>query len=303
MARPNFHRHGLAALTASLRRSVLPLCMVLIGLLPSLAVAAAPAATQRVVALGGDITETVYALGAGSVLVGVDSTSQWPQQAHQLPDVGYVRQLNAEGVLALRPQLIIATHDAGPPPVIAQLHDAGVRMELLPVSRTPADVVAKVREIGRLLGRDAQAEQLAAGIERNYAALAASVAAMRAHPRVVFLMSTGAGSPKAAGRDTAADSAIALAGGRNAADGYSGYKPVSAEALVALAPEVIVLMHERSDGVGDVGSVLAMPGVAQTPAGKARRIVFADGQALLGFGPRSAAQAQSLQRNLATAVP
>ncbi len=280
----------------------------LAGLLLACGLATAAAADSaappaRVVALGGDITETVYALGAGAALVGVDSTSRWPEAAQHLPDVGYVRQLNAEGVLALHPQLIIATHDAGPPPVIAQLRAAGVRMELLPVSRTPADVAAKVRAIGGLLGRPAQAEQLASDIERGYAALAASVAAMPSHPRVVFLMSMGAGSPRAAGRDTAADSAIALAGGHNAADDYSGYRPVSAEALVALAPEVIVLMRERSDGAGDVDAVLAMPGVAQTPAGRARRIVFVDGQALLGFGPRSVAQAQALQHTLSGAAP
>ena len=287
--RDAFHRTLVAA----------ALCLLLATLLPLPALADAPVATQRVVALGGDITETVYALDAGAVLVGVDSTSQWPAAARKLPDVGYVRQLNAEGVLALRPQLIIATHDAGPPPVIAQLHDAGVRMELLPNSRTPADVLAKVREIGKLLGRNAQAEALAAKIEHDYAALATSVAAMQSHPRVVFLMSMGAGSPRAAGHDTAADGAIALAGGRNSVEDYSGYKPIAPESLVALAPEVIVLMQERNGQPGDIDGVLAMPGVAQTPAGKARRIVFVDGQALLGFGPRSAEQAQALQRTLA----
>ncbi|WP_162258288.1 ABC transporter substrate-binding protein [Frateuria sp. Soil773] len=254
---------------------------------------------QRVVALGGDITETVYELGAGQALVGVDSTSLWPEAARKLPDVGYVRQLAAEGVLALRPQLILATADAGPPQVIAQLQAAGVRIEKMPVTHTPPEVIAKVRRIGALLGRQGAAEQLAGKLESEYAALAAVVAGMTEHPRVVFLLSAGSGSPMAAGRDTAAAHAIALAGGVNAADGFAGYKPVSAEALVALAPEAIVLMRERAEALGGIEGVLKLPGVAQTPAGRARRIVFVDGQALLGFGPRNADRELALQRELA----
>jgi iron complex transport system substrate-binding protein len=259
----------------------------------------ASATTQRIVALGGDITETVYALDAQQALVGVDSTSEWPVAAKHLPDVGYVRQLSAEGVLALHPQLIIATHDAGPPTSIEQLRSANVPMVILPVSRTPADVVAKVRTIGRLLGREVQAGQLAMMIEQTYAVLATRVAAMPHHPAVVFLMSVGAGSPMVAGSGTAADQAIALAGGHNAANGYHGYKPVSAESLVALAPQIVVMMRERSEGAGDIDSVLKLPGMAQTPAGRTRHVVFVDGQALLGFGPRSADEALTLQKRFA----
>jgi iron complex transport system substrate-binding protein len=264
---------------------------------------AAPPTVPRIVALGGDITETVYALDAQQALVGVDSTSVWPEAAHQLPDVGYVRQLAAEGVLALRPQLILATADAGPPQVITQLRDAGVRIEEMPATYTSVEVVAKVRRIGELLGRGDAAEQLARKLEGEYATLAKTVAAMTNHPRTLFLLSAGAGSPMAAGRDTAATHAIALAGGINAVDGFAGYKPISAEALVVLAPDVIVLMRERAGALGGVDGVLKLPGVAQTPAGHARRIVFVDGQALLGFGPRNAQREQALQQELASVRP
>jgi iron complex transport system substrate-binding protein len=266
--------------------------------LPGLAGAATPG---RVVSLGGDITETVYALDAQSSLVGVDSTSEWPAAAHALPDVGYVRQLAAEGVLSLRPQLIIATHDAGPPQVLAQLRSAGVGIETLPVTYTPDDVLAKVRTIGHLLGKDDAANALAGKIALQYAQLGKAVAAMPRHPRVAFLMSAGGGSPLLAGTQTAAMHAIALAGGTNVVDSYSGYKPVSAEAIAALAPEVIVLMRERADALGGIDGVLKLPGVALTPAGKMRRIILVDGQALLGFGPRNAEQELALQRELAAA--
>lgn len=266
--------------------------------LPGLAWAAS---SERIVSLGGDITETVYSLDAQSSLVGVDSTSEWPAAAKALPDVGYVRQLAAEGVLSLRPQLIIATHDAGPPQVLAQLRSAGVSIETLPVTYTPGEVVAKIRTIGHLLGKDSAATQLADKIQAQYAELAKAVAAMPRHPRVIFMMSAGGGSPLLAGNETAATHAIALAGGVNAIDSYTGYKPVSAEAMAALTPDVIVLMRERADVLGGIDGVLKLPGVALTPAGKARRVILVDGQALLGFGPRNAEQELVLQRELAAA--
>lgn len=265
--------------------------------------AAAPPAARRMVALGGDITETVYALGAEQNLVGVDSTSEFPEAARQLPDVGYVRQLAAEGVLALRPQLIVATADAGPPQVMAQLQSSGVQIEKMPVTHTADAVIEKVQRIGSLLGRTAQARQLTAQLQQQYATLASKVAAMPTHPRVVFLLSAGSGSPMAAGRETAAASALALAGGVNAVDAFAGYKAVSAEALVALKPQVIVLMRERSDALGGIDGVLKLPGVAQTPAGIGKHIVFVDGQALLGFGPRNADRELALQKELATVQP
>lgn len=264
--------------------------------LPGLSWAASP---ERIVSLGGDITETIYALDAQSSLVGVDSTSEWPAATRALPDVGYVRQLAAEGVLSLRPQLIIATHDAGPPPVLAQLRSAGVRIETLPVTYTPDEVVAKVRSIGHLLGKDGEASRLADKLQAQYGELTKTVAAMPGHPRAIFMMSAGGGSPLLAGKDTAATHAIALAGGVNVVDSYTGYKPVSAEAMAALAPEVIVLMRERADMLGGIEGVLKLPGIALTPAGKARRVILVDGQALLGFGPRNAEQELVLQRELA----
>lgn len=299
--RPQGGRPGRRTLQSPLKRLLQNTVrlIVLMGLVGS----SGSFAASRIVSLGGDVTETIYAIHAQGELAAVDSTSTWPEAATKLPDVGYVRQLSAEGVLALRPDLILATHDAGPASVMTQLHDAGVRIETLPVSRSAADVESKIRTIGDLTGHDKEADALASDVARQFAALATAVAAMPSHPRTVFLMSTGQGSPMAAGRETAADRAIALAGGINAATGMEGYKAVSPEALVAMKPDAILLMKEREGGVGGIDGVLRMPGVADTPAGKAHRIYFVEGQALLGFGPRTPAAASELQRRWATVTP
>ncbi len=273
--------------------------VLLLALAGGPARAAAGTAPTRVVALGGDVTATMYLLDAGDMLVGVDSTSEWPAAAGGLPDVGYLRQLHTEGILSLTPDQVIASHDAGPPLVLDQLRRAGVDVHVLERARDAATVLANIRRIGRWLGHEDRAEALAERLRKRYAALTASVAAMEHRPRVLFLMAAGNGSPMVAGRGTAADRAIALAGGRNAGEGFDGYKPVSAEALVAMAPQVVVLMREFEQAAGGVDGVLRQPGMAQTPAGRARRVVFVDGQALLGFGPRNAEAEQHLQRMLA----
>ena len=275
------------------------LCVGFIAVLASFGSIAA----SRVVSLGGDVTETIYAIDAQSQLAGVDSTSTFPAAATRLPNVGYVRQLSAEGVLALRPDLILATHDAGPATVISQVRDAGVHIEMLPPSRTPLDIENKIRTIGRLTGHADAANALATKVAKEFASLATSVAAMSSHPRVVFLMSAGKGSPMAAGSDTAADRAIALAGGVNVASAMQGYKAISPEALVALRPDVVLLMKETEGSVGGADGVLAMPGIADTPAGTAKRIIFIEGQALLGFGPRTGAEALALQQRWAHLAP
>lgn len=273
------------------------------ALVSALLVSSGAMAASRIVSLGGDVTETIYAIHAQDQLAGVDSTSTWPAAATRLPNVGYVRQLNAEGVLALRPGLVLATHDAGPASVMSQLRDAGVRIEVLPVARTARDIGEKIRRIGQLTEHEREASALAARVDAGFATLARAVAAMPAHPRAVFLMSTGQGSPMAAGRGTAADRAITLAGGTNVADGIEGYKAVSPEALVAMKPDAIVLMKEREDAVGGIAGILALPGVVDTPAGRARRIYFVEGQALLGFGPRTPDAALDLQTRWAASAP
>ena len=279
-----------------MRKFRLALMIAGAALLPRAALAAAP---ERVVSLGGDITEIVYALGAEGTLVGVDTTSIWPAQARSLPNVGYVRQLGTEGILALRPKLAIATHDAGPPTVLEQLRSAGVKLESFPVSHTPDAIAAKVRRIGDLLDRREPAAALAARIEAQASVLAGKVAAMPAHPRTVFLLSGASGGLMVSGTETAADAAVKLAGGHNVVDAYTGYKPLSPEALIALKPDVLLLMNNRGDANGGVADVLKLPGVAQTPAGNNGRVLLVDGQALLGFGPRTVEKAADLQAELA----
>ena len=136
--------------------------------------AAAPAqavAAQRLVALGGALTEVVYALGAEGQLVGTDTTSLYPDAALKTPKVGYMRQLSAEGLLSLRPDAVVGTHEAGPQVVLDQIRSAGVRVELVQADHTWDEVRRKVATVGRVAGREREGQALQADLDAPWAAV------------------------------------------------------------------------------------------------------------------------------------
>lgn len=255
---------------------------------------------ERIIAVSGDVTEIVYALGLGPQLIAVDDTSSYPAAAEALPHVGYFRQLAAEGILSLGPTTLVAGGDAGPAAALTQIEQAGVRVVTVPPARGVADVAANLRQVGEAFGRPAEANAAVATLERDWATAQAEVAALPGRPRVLFLLTAGAGSPMAGGRDTAADAIIGLAGGTNAGAGHDGYKPISTEALVAGAPEVILMMSHALDAAGGAARVAALPAIALTPAGREGRIIGVDPLLHLGFGPRLPQAARELAQLIRT---
>lgn len=250
---------------------------------------------RRVVAIGGAITEIVHLLGAEANLVAVDTTSQYPPEAlKRLPNVGYMRALSAEGILALRPTLVIADAEAGPPAALAQIRAAGTATVVLHRDVSAEGVAYKIKAVARLLGRESQGEALAAAYEADMAALAAAVAKAGQQPRVLFVLNVARGAPMVSGADTAADRMIALAGGVNAIQGYKGYKPLSPEAAVAGRPDVVLTTDHGLVAAGGSDRLLGRPDLRQTPAGRNNRLVAMDALLLLGFGPRTPVAARAL---------
>lgn len=275
------------------RHSVLG-AFILLAATPSFAADAAP----RLVTLGGDVTEIVYAIGDGGRVVGADTSSVYPPDANALPKVGYQRQLAAEGVLALNPTLILASDEAGPPPAIVQLRDAGVRIEVIEGADSPAGAAAKIRRVADVLDRKADGERVVAAMDAALAQAAAQIADATSKPRVLFIYARGAGTLMVAGRATPADEMIRLAGGDNAIQDFDGFKPLTAEAVVGAAPDAVLMLARGVDSLGGTDAVWAQPGLAQTPAGTKRRLVVMDDLLLLGFGPRLGTAVGELVRQL-----
>lgn len=256
-------------------------------------------ASGPVISIGGSVTEIAYAVGAADRIVAVDATSLYPAAAQAKPNVGYMRQLAAEPILALEPSLILAVADSGPVTVLEQLRGAGVPIVLVEDEPSYEGVLRKIDLVAGALGARRQGRDLAARLAEDFRAVGAAVGAAGVRPRVLFLLSIGqGGAPMAGGRGTAAEGIIRLAGGINAVSDFEGYKPLSPEAAVAAQPEVILITRRSLGLLGGEEGLLALPEVAVTPAGRARRILALDGLLLLGFGPRTGQAVRWLAREL-----
>lgn len=269
------------------------LCLASLGLAQSTLTDATGAEVNvsdasRVVSLGGDITEIIYALGQADKLVAVDTSSVYPEEAAALPKVGYVRQLAAEGVLSLDPSLIIASADAGPPEVLDQLRQSGVAVFIVPGEDSIAGAKTKIAAVAQIFGAEALAEDLNRQIDLDVAEARLYTDAARASskPRVMFVYARGAGTLSVSGTNTSAHAMIELAGGENAVTGYEGYKPLTAEAAVTAAPDVLLFLSRGLESVGGYAGLAELPGLALTPAYQAGRVLALDDLYLLGFGPR-----------------
>lgn len=263
-----------------------------------LAAAAHAAPPERVVTLGGSVTEIVYQLGQGERLVGDDLSSLYPEAATRLPRVGYYRAVPVEGVLALKPELVLASEQAGPPDALKRLGEVGVRVVTVPDSPSVDSLKARIRNVADALGVAPEGERLVEQIARDLKAVEGIPVT---HARAVLLMNR-TGALQGAGRGTAANEVMAMAGLVNVLKDQQGYKPVSAEALSALAPDLIVVTKASLEASGGVAKLLALPGIASTPAAARQRVIVMDDLLLLGMGPRLPQALTELKREAAGAM-
>lgn len=255
-------------------------------------------ARQRIVAVGGDITEILYALGLQGQIIAVDSTSQFPADAlKDKKNIGYVRALSTEGVLSTSPGMILASRGAGPPEVVKALKSANLPYVEVPDEHDPKGVAAKVRQVATVAGAPDNGEALAREVEQNFATLETDRARIAKPLRGIFVLGVQKGTASVAGAGTSGDAILKLAGIQNAADSFNGFKPMADEALIELQPDVIVVMKRSSATHDALKPLEEMKGVAATPAGKAKRFIAMDALYLLGFGPRAPAAARELMVN------
>ncbi|MFZ3186339.1 MAG: ABC transporter substrate-binding protein [Pseudomonas sp.] len=245
---------------------------------------------QRWVSAGGALSEWLVLLGGEPKLVGVDSTSQHPQSLRRLPSIGYQRQLAAEGILSLRPDLLLGSEEIGPPPVLAQLKAAGVQVEVLCARADLVCLSANLERMGLLLGVVQQAQQALAAYQQRLTQQAAWIAQAQQNqvaPKVLLLLGHAGGNPLVAGVDTAGGWLIERAGGQNLAR-HSGYKALSTEALAALDADLLIVTDRSlSGGAASAALLKNMPVLAAGRAAQQGRILLLDPTLLVGgLGPR-----------------
>ena len=276
-------------------------CLLLI-VIASFAIAASPAKArddraERVLAIGGAVTEIIYALGEEHRLVARDSTSTYPPEVTGKPDVGYMRALSPEGVLSVEPDLILARANAGPAEAVEVLRAADVRWVTVPDDFTTDGIDESIRIIADALGVPEKGARLRQSLASDLAAVRAMTDAIKAPRRVLFILSMRDGRVMASGTGTAAHGIIELAGARNVIADFEGYRQVSDEAVLRANPDVILMMEGRGDaaghGVADA-QITGHPALGATSAARNGAIVRMNGLYLLGFGPRTGAAAMDL---------
>lgn len=234
---------------------------------------------ERIITLGGDVTEIVFELGAGAQVVARDSTSLHPVQAVKLPDVGYIRMLNAEGVLSMRPTIVLASELAKPSIALSQIEKSGVK--IIKITGKPAleAIPEKISTIANAVGKPEQGKQLVEKFNQQLAHVNTSPI----DKKVLFVMSHGGVLPLAAGQQTAADSLIKATGAKNAMTGFNSYRPLSQEGVIASQPDLIIVTQEGIKSLGGEQKVWQLPGISMTPAAKNKALVVVDDMGMLGF--------------------
>ncbi|WP_162925680.1 heme/hemin ABC transporter substrate-binding protein [Isoalcanivorax indicus] len=254
---------------------------VLAALLLVQPASAQPALEQRLVVAGGAVTEMVYALGAEDQLVAVDDTSVWPPAARALPKIGYVRALPVEGIASLRPdKVLVSADEAGPARTLRQLERV-TKVVPITAAHSAEGVLARAHQVAAETGREEAGAALVAQLEAAFARINERLP-LADPPRVLCLLSAGSHGVRLAGRDTKAQALLDSLGLPNAVGDQRGYRPLSSEALLALAPDMVII----AETVPGEFRAEDWPALGMTPAARAGRILVADSMLLLGFGPR-----------------
>ncbi|WFE91011.1 ABC transporter substrate-binding protein [Roseibium porphyridii] len=254
---------------------------------------------SRIVSVGGSVTEVVYALGEQDRLIARDTTSVFPDQVNDLPNVGYIRALSPEGVLSVDPDLILMLEGGGPPEAVEVLNSSGISIAMIPEEFTAAGIVGKVQAVGKALGVPEKADALSLKISADLEAAQVSASGKASGMRVLFILSTRGGRIMAGGVDTEADGILSLVGAVNAVSDFTGYKQLSDEAIISAAPDVVLMMTRAGDHGAGPEELFGHPALAQTPAAENNRLIRMRGQYLLGFGPRTADAIRELSQKLA----
>jgi len=237
---------------------------------------------ERIVSLNGAISETLAALDNSENIIGVDVTSTFPEELKtKATDLGHVRSITAESILALQPTLIFGTSKDVNPTLNEQLNKANIKLILIDQKYTVDGTKQLVTDVAKAINKENYQPIL-----DNISNQIATVKPFEKKPKVLFIYARGAGNLMVAGKETPLHSMIELAGAENAAASLTDFKPLTPEALLTTNPDVILMFNSGLQSLGGVDGLLKIEGLSATNAGKNKKVITMEGQLLSGFGPR-----------------
>lgn len=252
---------------------------------------------SRIIPMWDSLAEITFALGLGDNVVGRDTSTTFAQAKH-LPLVTQAHDITPESVLSLRPTLLLADEQTGPAEALRQIRDIGVPVVVFRRPTKVGEIGQQIQAVANTLGVPEAGATLAAKAMTAIDKIAKSVPANARKPRVAFLYLRGnAGVALLGGPGSGADSMIQYAGGIDAGTAIkltNGFTPLTSEALVKAAPDIILMTTTGLESVGGIDGLLGVPGVAQTPAAKSRRVITMEDGLLFSFGTRTAGALRTL---------
>lgn len=247
---------------------------------------------SRIIAVDryGTLAQTVWALGLGDNLIGRSNSASFPAVAHVPNVAGANGALSIEGVLAARPSVFLTDTTSATPAVREQLRAAGVTVVYFDPERTMDGVVPQIQAVADALGVTAAGQALAQRTSDEIAAASAAVPTQDPQPKIAFLYLRSTAITMIAGRGSGADSLITALGGIDAGTAAGIDEPfvaITSEAMIAAAPDILLVMSDGLESVDGVDGLVQIPGIAQTPAGRNKRVVDMSDAVILSFGPNT----------------
>lgn len=241
--------------------------------------------SARIVSVNGTTSEILAGLGLEDKIVGVDVASTYPESLSSIPQIGHSRKLSSEGILALNPTMVIGTKKDVSPEIAEILSSAGVNLMLFEQEFSVEGSKHLIRSIADSLGIHNKGDSIIQILKNDLEQI--NIQKYKDQKsKVLFIYARGTGTMMVAGEDTPIQKIIELAGAENAVSGFTDYKPLTAEALVAANPDVILLFDSGLKSLGGIPGLLEVQGIKETKAGKNKKFIEMDGQFLTGFSPR-----------------
>ena len=207
---------------------------------------------EKIVTVGGSITEIVFSLNQGHRVIAVDQSSTIPEEVSTLPQVGYIRSISAEGILSIEPTMILTTSDIGPPNVVEQIKATGVELIIYDSPKSYSDIIELVKLIGNDLDAEKESIELISEMKDSFILIESNIPNQGEAFKIALFMGMGGGSTlssfSAAGAGTRANYLIEFIGGINIfKDSFKRYSKVDLETLIDLNPEIILLASMGGD--------------------------------------------------------
>jgi iron complex transport system substrate-binding protein len=249
---------------------------------------------EKIVSINATTTEVLCALGLEKQIVAVDVTSSYPSSIAGLPKVGHSRNMSAEGIIAQGPTMVVGLSESMKPELMEQLKAANIKVYLFDLKTTVDGAKTLVQSMADSFGKLDNVQSINNKIDEEIS----KKEVLTEQPKVLFIYARGAGNLMVAGTNTAVHSMIELAGAQNAANDFEDFKPLTPEALTSANPDVILMFTSGLESLGGIDGLLKIPGVAQTNAGKNKKVIEMEPELLTGFGPRLGEAVAELSKEL-----